>query len=112
MSASTPVPYYAQHLFFCCNRREPEAARPCCAARGAERVRAYAKERIKALDLNGAGKVRVNSAGCLDRCEEGPMLVIYPEGVWYRYLDEDDIDEIIEQHIRQGRIVERLRVPG
>lgn len=109
---STPTPYYARHLFFCCNRREADAARPCCAARGAERVRAYAKERVKALGLNAPGGVRVNLAGCLDRCEFGPLLVVYPEGVWYQYLDEDDIDEIISSHVQRGEIVERLRLPG
>ncbi|MGB0212562.1 (2Fe-2S) ferredoxin domain-containing protein [Algiphilus sp.] len=110
--ADIPTPYYRHHLFFCCNRREAGAARPCCAARGAERVRAYAKERIKALGRNGMGDVRINMAGCLDRCEQGPVLVVYPEGVWYRYLDEDDIDDIIHEHIENGRIVERLRIPG
>ena len=103
--------YYQHHLFFCCNRRDATAARPCCAAHGAERVRAYAKARIKALGRNGPGQVRINMAGCLDRCELGPVLVVYPEGVWYRYLDEEDIDEIIEEHIGKGRPVERLRLP-
>lgn len=103
--------YYRHHLFFCCNRRDTTAARPCCAAHGAERVRAYAKERIKALGCNGPGQVRINMAGCLDRCELGPVLVVYPEGIWYRYLDEEDIDEIIEEHIGKGRPVERLRLP-
>jgi len=110
--SSAPQPYYTQHLFFCCNRRDADAARPCCAARGSERVRAYAKERIKALGCHGPGQVRVNLAGCLDRCEEGPVLVVYPEGVWYRYLDEDDIDEILDEHVGKGRPVERLRLPG
>lgn len=104
-------PYYAQHLFFCCNRRDPAAPKPCCAAAGAVRLRAYAKDRIRELGMAGAGRVRVNLAGCLDRCEEGPVLVIYPEGVWYRYYDEADVDEIIREHVQQGRIVERLRLP-
>lgn len=102
--------YYAQHLFFCCNRRDA-AERPSCGPRGADRVRDYAKQRIKALGLAGQGQARVNMAGCLDRCEQGPVLVVYPEGVWYSYLDEDDIDEIIDEHIVGGRIVERLRLP-
>jgi len=73
-------------------------------------MRDYAKEQIKKLRLNGKGKCRVNNAGCLDRCKEGPVLVIYPEGVWYRYHDQADIDEIIDQHLQNGAIVERLKL--
>ena len=65
---------------------------------------------IKDLGLAGSGKVRINQAGCLDRCEEGPCIVIYPDAVWYTYVDRADIDEIIEEHLRHGRIVERLRI--
>ena len=78
--------------------------------RGAQEVRAYAKDRIKALGLNGAGKVRINSAGCLDRCDEGPVLVVYPDETWYTYVDKEDIDEIIDEHIMHGRVVERLKI--
>lgn len=101
--------YYDKHVFMCCNLRE-DGSRPCCANRGAEAVRAYAKNRIKALGLNGAGKVRINLSGCLDRCEEGPVMVIYPEEVWYSYIDEEDVDEIIEKHLIGGEPVERLRI--
>jgi (2Fe-2S) ferredoxin len=73
-------------------------------------VRAYAKQRIKALGLNGEGRVRINNAGCMDRCDEGPVLVVYPEGVWYTYVDNADIDEIISEHIQHGRVVERLKI--
>ena len=73
-------------------------------------MRDYAKARVKALKLSGAGKVRINNAGCLDRCDEGPVMVVYPEGVWYTYIDREDIDEIISEHIENGRIVERLRI--
>ena len=73
-------------------------------------MRDYAKERIKALKLSGRGKVRINMAGCLDRCDEGPVLVVYPEAVWYTYVDQQDIDEIIQEHLQNGRIVERLRI--
>jgi len=73
-------------------------------------MRDYAKQRIKALGLNGEKGVRINSAGCLGRCEKGPVVVIYPEGIWYTWIDEEDIDEIIEQHLQQGNIVERLRL--
>ena len=100
--------YYKYHLFFCVNRR-PQGE-PCCAVQGAEAMYEYAKEKIKALDLAGRGKVRVNRAGCLDRCAEGPVLVVYPDGVWYRYAGEEDIDEIVREHVQHGRIVERLRI--
>lgn len=70
----------------------------------------HAKARIKELDLNGAGKIRINKSGCLDRCSEGPCVVVYPEGVWYTYVDVQDIDEIIDRHLIKGEIVERLRI--
>lgn len=76
----------------------------------AQEIRDYAKSRIKALKLSGKNKVRINNAGCLDRCDEGPVIVIYPEEVWYTYIDKDDIDEIINEHLMNGRIVERLRI--
>lgn len=100
--------YYQYHVFFCCNQREPGAV--CCNARGATELRDYAKARVKSLGLSGAGKVRINISGCLDRCQEGPVIVVYPEEVWYTYIDREDIDEIIDQHLLQGRVVERLRI--
>ena len=100
--------YYKHHVFFCINRRDPPEA--CCASRGSEEMQAYAKKRIKQLGLNGKGSVRINKAGCLDRCEEGPVLVVYPEEVWYTYVDREDIDEIIDSHIVNGRVVERLKI--
>jgi (2Fe-2S) ferredoxin len=100
--------YYSHHVFFCVNQRANGEA--CCNDHDAEGVRNYAKQRIKELGLSGRGKVRINSAGCLDRCEEGPVIVVYPEEIWYTYVDKTDIDEIIEEHIMNGRIVERLRI--
>lgn len=100
------TPYFERHVFFCTNRRDD--GRECCAARQAEQLQAHAKARVKALGLAGAGKVRVNKAGCLDRCELGPVAVVYPEGVWYTYVDQHDIDEIVDSHLRDGRPVERL----
>ena len=72
---------------------------------GAAELRDYAKSRIKELGLKGKGKVRINVAGCLDRCEEGPVLVVYPDAVWYTYVDRDDIDEIIDRHVVGGEVV-------
>jgi (2Fe-2S) ferredoxin len=100
--------YYQRHVFFCTNQREDGSA--CCADFDAQTMRDYAKEQVKKLKLTGRGKCRVNSAGCLDRCKEGPIIVIYPEGTWYRYADKSDIDEIVEQHLQQGQIVERLKI--
>ena len=104
------MPYYHHHVFFCTNQRED--GRTCCADKQAQEMRDYAKEKVKALGLAGQGRVRINNAGCMDRCEEGPTLVIYPEGIWYTYVDKADIDEIIEQHLVHGRVVERLKMKG
>lgn len=101
-------PYYQHHVFFCLNQREE--GRPCCAARGAQAAQEHAKQRIKQLNLNGEGKIRINKAGCLDRCEEGPVVVVYPEGTWYTYVDNHDIDEIIDAHLIGGKVVERLKI--
>ena len=100
--------YFKHHVFFCSNQREP--GETCCNAHGAAEMRGYAKDRIKALGLSGKGQVRVNNAGCLDRCEEGPVLVVYPEAVWYTYIDRDDIDEVIDSHLVGGKVVERLKI--
>jgi (2Fe-2S) ferredoxin len=102
--------YYERHVFFCCNERDPADPRGCCSAKGAVAMRDYAKQRVKDLGLAGAGKVRINQAGCLDRCEQGPCIVVYPDAVWYTFVDRGDMDEIIEEHLRHGRIVERLRI--
>jgi (2Fe-2S) ferredoxin len=73
-------------------------------------MRDYAKARVKARIPRERGNIRVNTAGCLDRCSEGPVLVIYPEAVWYTYVDQEDLDEIIEEHLLHGRVVERLKI--
>ncbi len=70
----------------------------------------HAKARIKELNLSGEGKIRINKSGCLDRCSEGPCIVVYPEAVWYTYVDAHDIDEIIDKHLIKGEVVERLRI--
>ena len=100
--------YYKHHVFFCCNQREN--GDNCCNDHGSQEMRDYAKGKVKALGLSGEGKVRINQAGCLDRCEEGPVLVVYPEEVWYTYVDREDIDEIISEHLQNGRVVERLKI--
>jgi len=100
--------YYRYHVFFCTNKREDGSA--CCQDFNAQAMRDYAKTRVKALGLTGKGEVRINTAGCMDRCGEGPVLVVYPQGVWYTYVDQEDIDEIIDEHLVHGRIVERLKI--
>jgi (2Fe-2S) ferredoxin len=100
--------YYQRHVFFCLNVREDGAA--CCGHHDAAEMQQYAKARIKQMGLNGEGRIRVNKAGCLDRCDEGPCIVVYPEAVWYTYVDKQDIDEIIDTHLVKGEIVERLRI--
>ncbi len=100
--------YYRYHVFFCTNLRQDGSA--CCQRFNAQAMRDYAKGRIKELGLAGEGKVRINNAGCLDRCAEGPVLVVYPDATWYTYVDQEDIDEIINEHLVHGRVVERLRI--
>ena len=100
--------YYERHVFFCLNQRENGAA--CCGRHDAAGMQQHAKTRIKALDLNGKGHIRINKSGCLDRCDEGPCIVIYPEGVWYTYVDAHDIDEIIDRHLVKGEVVDRLLI--
>lgn len=99
--------YYNKHLFFCTNQRETGQ---CCANHNAQELKDYAKKRIKALGIHGEGKVRVSQAGCLGRCKQGPVLVVYPDGVWYTYANQQDIDEIIDKHVLNNQIVNRLLV--
>ncbi|BBE49873.1 Ferredoxin, 2Fe-2S [Ferriphaselus amnicola] len=97
--------FYDKHVFFCTNQREPGEG--CCNDLGAQGMRDYTKDKVKAL---GLPNIRINSAGCLGRCDLGPVLVVYPEETWYTYLDESDLDEIIDSHLKNGQVVERLKV--
>jgi (2Fe-2S) ferredoxin len=100
--------YFERHVFFCLNERTNGEA--SCSQHDAQAAFAHCKERVKALNLAGPGGVRVNKAGCLDRCSGGPVAVVYPEAVWYTYVDRSDIDEIVERHLAGGEVVERLRL--
>lgn len=102
--------YYQRHIFFCLNQRDNGEA--CCSNHQAQAAFERCKADVKALGLNGAGGVRVNRAGCLDRCAGGPVAVVYPEAVWYTYVDQNDVDEIVESHLKQGRVVDRLLLPA
>ncbi|XVJ68693.1 MAG: (2Fe-2S) ferredoxin domain-containing protein [Rhizobacter sp.] len=101
--------YYERHIFFCLNQREN--GEDCCAKHGAQAGFDHCKKRIKQDNLSKPGGVRVNKAGCLDRCAGGPVAVVYPEAVWYTFVDEADIDDIVDQHLKGGRVVERLLLP-
>ena len=102
--------YYKHHIFFCLNQRENGEA--CCADQGTQVAFDHCKTRVKAAGLAGPGGVRVNKAGCLDRCAGGPVAVVYPEGTWYTFVDAQDIDEIVESHLKNGEVVQRLVLPA
>ena len=102
--------YYKRHIFFCLNSREN--GEDACAMHGAQEGFDHCKSRVKREKLAGPGGVRVNKAGCLDRCAGGPVAVVYPEAVWYTSVDKDDIDEIVDSHLKDGKVVERLRLPA
>jgi (2Fe-2S) ferredoxin len=103
-----PPLHFETHLFVCCNRRPDGHKRGSCAAKGSDQLRDYMKVRAKEL---GLPRVRVNMSGCLDRCERGPCVVIYPEGIWYRCASPEDVDAILERHVRDGGRVRSLMLP-
>jgi (2Fe-2S) ferredoxin len=106
--ANDPPLYYRSHVFVCCNRRPDGHPRGSCAAKGSEKLRDYMKARAKELGLPAT---RINSSLCLDRCELGPCVVVYPEGVWYRVSSPAEADAVLEQHVRDGRRVFPLMLP-
>ncbi|HGX92189.1 MAG TPA: (2Fe-2S) ferredoxin domain-containing protein [Candidatus Tenderia sp.] len=100
--------FYQRHAFICANQASDGS--PSCQDHNAMAMVKYAKNRLKELGLFGPGKVRLNKSGCMGRCAIGPVMVVYPEGTWYTYVDKDDIEEIIQEHLLNGREVERLKV--
>jgi len=98
--------YYDIHVFCCINERVKDHPRGSCSARGSILLQGYMKAQAK--KMNFENRVRINRSGCLDRCELGPTMVIYPEGVWYTYSTREDVDEILDRHLRKGECVERL----
>ena len=100
-----PVRFFRHHVFFCVNERVDGHPRGCCFAKGSLALREYMKAGAKKMGLQ---RIRINSAGCLDRCELGPSIVIYPEGVWYSCATKEDVDEVLETHLRDGGCVQRL----
>ena len=101
------MPPFEKHIFICCNQREPGSPRACCDPSGGAELQKVFKEKLKARGLKG--KVRANKSGCLDQCEHGPNIVVYPDAVWYGGVKASDVDEIIESHILGGVPVARLR---
>ncbi|MDF1677884.1 MAG: (2Fe-2S) ferredoxin domain-containing protein [Legionellaceae bacterium] len=95
-------PHYERHIFMCINQKAP--GKTCCANTGGLPYVTYLQNVLKAQDLSGPGKVRVSQSGCLGRCKLGPCLVIYPEGIWYTYSSTDDLDEIIQTHVLEGKL--------
>ncbi len=108
-AAPAGTSYYKYHIFFCLNERTNGEA--SCAQHNAQAGFDRCKAQVKAAGLAGPGGVRVNKAGCLDRCAAGPVAVVYPEAVWYTYVDPSDIDDIVESHLKNGQVVERLLTP-
>lgn len=100
--------YYKKHIFVCTNQKP--AGKACCANSGGEAFFVYLKEQLAQLGMSGTGKTRVSKSGCLGRCNVGPCLVVYPEGVWYACASTSDVDEIIHQYLISGQIVERLLI--
>ena len=100
---------FAHHVFVCENRRDPADPKGCCAAKGSEVIRTALKAEVARRGLKG--QVRVNAAGCLDACADGPTIVVYPEGVWYARVRLEDVPELVESHLVNGVPVERLRSP-
>jgi (2Fe-2S) ferredoxin len=102
------MPAFERHVFVCCNARPEGAPRPSCTRDGVSDLHTALQQRAKAAGLGG--KVRINKSGCLDQCEHGPMVVVYPEAVWYGNVRAADAEEIVAEHLIAGRPVDRLRV--
>jgi (2Fe-2S) ferredoxin len=98
--------FYTHHIFCCTNRRPDGHTKGSCAQKGSEELRNYMKAKAKEIGLPGT---RVNAAGCLDRCELGPVMVVYPEGIWYRCSTKEEVDEVLLA-IKENKTVERLRL--
>jgi (2Fe-2S) ferredoxin len=101
------MPIYSKHIFFCTNQKADH--KKCCQDANAKDLCHYFKSQLVDLNLHGAGKFRVSSAGCLGRCAQGPNIVIYPDNVWYKYSSKQDLDKIINNHIINGKIVDDLK---
>lgn len=99
--------FYQKHIFFCTNNKANGTG---CGDISGESGFTFTKMYLQALDLWGEGKFRASKAGCLGRCSSGPTCVVYPDGIWYSYLDDSDIKEIIDKHLLKNEIVDRLKI--
>ena len=100
---------FEKHIFICENLRTDEHPRGCCKSKGSSEIRFMFKNEIQKQKL--AGKVRANKSGCLDFCEQGPTVVVYPEGTWYKIENpEKDVKDIVKSHCKEGKIVERCKI--
>jgi (2Fe-2S) ferredoxin len=104
------MPPFTAHIFVCCNRREPGHSRGCCDPDGSEALRNRFKAELKRRNLGPL--VRANQSGCLDQCELGPTVVIYPQGIWYGHVQPDDVPRILDETVIGGRVLEDLLIPG
>ncbi len=100
--------HYRKHVFVCANQKAP--GKKCCSAAGGDACFDTLKSQLLEKELFGPGKIRVTKTGCLGRCSSGPCVVIYPEGVWYRYESMDDIDAIVKQHLQDDSVVKSLKI--
>jgi (2Fe-2S) ferredoxin len=98
--------FYSKHVFICTNQRED--GRPCCQDYDTRALFKQMKEKAREEGLLDPEGIRINKSGCLGRCGEGPVLVVYPDNVWYTFQNSADLDEILEKQVKQGEIVERL----
>jgi (2Fe-2S) ferredoxin len=103
------MPPFKRHVFVCTNRRPDDHPKGSCAQKGSEELRARFKHELANRGL--AKEIRANASGCLDQCEHGCSVVVYPEGIWYGRVKLGDVEEIVEEHLVHGRIVERLLMP-
>lgn len=99
--------FFRQHVFCCTNKRPDGHERGCCMDKNAGPIRDYMKKRCAELGLKD---VRINASGCLDRCEEGPVMVIYPSGTWYRLTTTEQVDRVIAEHLTGGNPVEEYSI--
>lgn len=99
---------YQRHIFVCTNQKT--TGKSCCANHNSPAAVEYLKAALIEKGMHGPGKVRVSASGCLGRCKKGPCAVVYPEGVWYSYDSERDLQQIVEQHLINGSSIPTLDI--
>jgi (2Fe-2S) ferredoxin len=109
MLSFAPMPYFEKHVFICNNERPADSPRGDCTRKGGKEVREKFKDELASRGLKG--RMRANTAGCLDNCEQGCSVVVYPDDVWYGHVTPADVTEIVEKHLLGGKPVERLVIP-